>query len=366
MQKRVVQPQDLFARSQDRLLVLGARFIEDDDKAPTLAVGPLRLRDLEIEIKLDFAIEQMPKLSMSVRTEGANIQSRPDFGETRHDVEHILTQKLPAGGYDLVGANRLVRRETEQKGSPSKLLREGYLQRALLAALHSPNHETRRRLDEFRSLLTGSPLHRPPFDLVINESDETAEVHELLPEPNPDKRSIPLASAGLGVAQMYVILARIMLSGARAIAVEEPEAHLHAPTSGVHLRELLQRLVHERFIDQLFIATHSNLFDLDPTWYWDVSLVDGETRVERRPLDDIDARHLYEPGPAKHALAQLLHYAPPDEVVFRRPDGAPVTAQEMTSLLQRDDETALHFLRNLHGAALRVVRLDARRRGGAT
>jgi len=128
---------------------------------------------------------------------------------------------------------------------------------------------------------------------------------------------------------------------------------------------LLGRLVSERQIDQLFVATHSNLFDLDPDGYYDVSLVGGQTRVERRPLNEIDARHLYEPGPAKHALAQLLRYAPDDEVVFRRADGAPVTAKDMLRLLQEDDETAVRFLNNLHGAALRIVRLDARREESA-
>jgi hypothetical protein len=56
---------------------------------------------------------------------------------------------------------------------------------------------------------------------------------------------------------------------------------------------------------------------------------------------------------------------PEDDVVFRRPDGTPVIAQEMLRLLQEDDDTAVDFLRNLHGAALRIVRLDARPKGGA-
>ena len=97
----------------------------------------------------------------------------------------------------------------------------------------------------------------------------------------------------------------------------------------------------------------------------EVTLCVGETRAERKPLHEIDKSHLYEPGPAKHALAQLLQYSPDDEVVFRRPDGAPVTAREMLRLLQEDDATAVDFLRNLHGAALRIVRLDARRAGSA-
>ncbi|KYF78390.1 hypothetical protein BE17_43395 [Sorangium cellulosum] len=122
------------------------------------------------------------------------------------------------------------------------------------------------------------------------------------------------------------------------------------------------RLVEEQHIDQLFIATHSNLFDLDPTGYYDVSLQDGCTVVERADLPRIDREHLYEPGPAKRALEHLLQYAPEDEVVFRRPDGAGVTAKEMLQLLQEDDAVALHFLQDIHGAAVRMVKVQAKKR----
>jgi len=63
---------------------------------------------------------------------------------------------------------------------------------------------------------------------------------------------------------------------------------------------------------------------------------------------------------------QLLRYAPEEEVVFRRPDNTPITAREMLRLLQEDDDVAMDFLRSLHGAALRIVRLDARKKGSAT
>lgn len=46
----------------------------------------------------------------------------------------------------------------------------------------------------------------------------------------------------------------------------------------------------EPLLDQLFIATHSNLFGLDETGYWDVSLdaATSETRVVRKPRSEID------------------------------------------------------------------------------
>src|SRR5262249_44820727 len=148
--------------------------------------------------------------------------------------------------------------------------------------------------------------------------------------------------------QLYAIIAPILLAGGRLVAIEEPEAHLHAPSTGRELRALLEGMVREGRVGQIFIATHSNLFDLDPTGYWDVSLDSetGETRVARKDLVEIDAQHLYEPGPAKHALTQLLRYAPEEEVVFRRPDNTPVTAREMLRLLQEDDDVAVEFLRS--------------------
>ena len=116
----------------------------------------------------------------------------------------------------------------------------------------------------------------------------------------------------------------------------------------------------EKHIDQLFVATHSNLFDLDPTGFFDVRLENGETVVAKKPLDAID-QHLYEPGPTLHALEELLAIAPPDKVMFRRPDGSPVTAQEMVTMLRAADPIALDYLRNLHAAAVDVVGLRSRR-----
>ena len=113
-------------------------------------------------------------------------------------------------------------------------------------------------------------------------------------------------------------------------------------------------------IDQLFIATHSNLFDLDETGYWDVALENGETVARRKPLDEIDRAHLYEPGPAKHQLQETLRLYG-DEVVFRTADGRRLTATEMLVLLQNDDDIAQAFLETMHGAALQVTGLGAMR-----
>lgn len=60
-----------------------------------------------------------------------------------------------------------------------------------------------------------------------------------------------------------------------------------------------------------FVATHSDLFDLNLDGWYDVSLNDGQTQVEWcTDWAEMDRRHIYEPGPALHALTDLLRYLP--------------------------------------------------------
>lgn len=334
-----------------------------------------------MEVTFDWTLEHQPSLSFTSLYSGESdlmvlLEPKSQPYETNEDYSLRMRQRdqlrallieLSARAYALVSADRLPR--PEGTSAPPKgedivawHLRAGRLKSALLAAQLSPNHEVRRKLAAFRALLAGEPLHRPHFAPVQDPRTGEIDLRELLPEPNPEGRDVSIDLAGLGIAQVYAILAQAMLLGARAVGIEEPEAHLHAPTSGRALRQLLVRLVEEQHIDQLFIATHSNLFDLDPTGYYDVSLDDGSTVVERADLSRIDREHLYEPGPAKHALENLLQYAPEDEVVFRHPDGAGVTAKEMLRLLQEDDAVALRFLQDIHGAAVRMVKVQSKKR----
>jgi hypothetical protein len=233
------------------------------------------------------------------------------------------------------------------------LLSSGQLKAALFLASHHPSFRVRNRYRAFKRLLRSSPFNRPAFDVTYSERTHKIELREDL-----GRGDIALDLQGLGIFQVYSILAQATLSTASIIGLEEPEAHLHAPTTGRQLREALVQLVTTRTIRQLFVATHSNLFDLDPTGYFDVSRdSDGTTRVARRPLSDIDKYHLYEPGPAKHALAGFLSYLPSDEVVYRTSDGAPITATEMLAMLQADTDEAVSFLSDVHAAAVRLVTL---------
>ena len=353
---------------------LGLTLVSSSD-APVFA-----FRDRQIaELTLEITFERFPgrgtcvSVSRLEDSHGADLRplwhdnaSKGEARELRDQLGRWFEETFVEQSYRLVPAVRAIGSEAGEldahdRASLALLLERGRIKEAFVRALTSPDPVIRTRFARLRRLLTEPPLSRPAFDPVHDPHANTFEIHE---QPGRSGgRDVPLDLAGLGIQQIYAVLGQILLGRASAVGIEEPEAHLHAPTSGRHLRELLHRLVELGDVQQLFIATHSNLFDLDPSGYYDVRREDGVTIVERKAgLSEIDLRHLYEPGPAKRGLADLLHLVDPGTPVLRRPDGSPVSAEEMLVMLQEDTSEAVDFLRDVHGAAVRAVQLRAVRK----
>ena len=397
---------DLCKFEDSRLVVLGVK-LQAGTGGSIIPIRNAIVSSLTIEITLDWMDQSAPQMWFS-RLEGkgdllpilrkdasltdnaaALVQEQigdpmpgqapgneDEVQETFHDwvvrpIHRFLSVDLPQRTYALVHGTRgdVASIANGSKGvgaSPapghvqaiSELLRRGLVARALVEAQQSPESTLRQGFEKLREVLQGEPLRRPPFDPVRDPQQGRYELRER----SESIGDVSVDLSGLGMVQIYTILAHVLLRGAGAVGVEEPEAHLHAPTTGRHLRELLKRVVEEGHVSQLFIATHSNLFDLDPGGYFDVRMDKEQgTVIERvNDLSQIDRDHLYEPGPAKHALLRSMSYLDPDEVVFRRPGGAPVSCQEMIEMLERDDPAAMGFLEDVHGAAIRVVRVRAK------
>lgn len=231
------------------------------------------------------------------------------------------------------------------------MLTAGDVRGAFVTAHQHPRPEVRDRFVRLQNLLTRPPLSLRPFDAVRTGKGEPDIQARVL-----GGGAVPLNLAGLGTHQLLYILSSIVLEPVDIVTLEEPEAHLHAPTSGRALRRLLVQLLDERLVNQLFIATHSNLFDLDPEGYWHVERGEQGTTVERRTdLASIDRDHLYEPGPAKHALEDVLRLIP-QAVVARMPNGDPITGEEMIRMLQADTDEAMEYCQSVVRAAVRLVR----------
>lgn len=355
----VISSRDFAIDLSPRTLSIGAAVAVEGD---AWSVAGQAVTEVVVEVTFDEIVPDQFRLSASELS--MNGRSTPGlFTELRGGIDACRAALDDLSrAFWLLDAVRAPRFETTvapaRDGEDPVLahLREGRLKNALFVAQNSPDASVRARFRALHQLLEGEPLRRPHFDVVQHQATQEVDVREPL-----GKSDVPLDRFGLGVAQVYALLAGVLLSNGRAVAIEEPEAHLHAPTLGRALRALLRRLVDEGILDQLFIATHSNLFDLDPDGYWDVSMVDGETRVVRKPLHEIDRHHLWETGPTRHALMLMLRYAPADKVVFAHADGRPITAGQMLQYLRDDDNVTKRFLGNLHGAALDMMRIASDR-----
>jgi hypothetical protein len=233
------------------------------------------------------------------------------------------------------------------------------VKRALFDASVSPHRKTRDRFARLRQFLQDPPLCRPPFEVVRDPATDSPDVRERFGDAE-----VSIDRIGLGHMQVYAILTTILLQRGDMVAVEEPEAHLHAPTTGRGMRDCLLRVVKNRIIDQLFVATHSNLFDLDPDGYWDVRINEEtkSTLIARKPLQDLEQDHLYEPGPMKRVLRVMLEqYRDDARVMFLARDGKKVTAAELIHHLDDDDDLALEYVRGLYSAAMELYGRQARR-----
>ncbi len=374
----ITRDEDFFAQATTREIVLGCHLTfpaRDPLRPPPPLVDEHESIELRVELKLNVSARRVAELKFS----SIRIDGRPIGVAKFEPFSTWCHTTLTPAAFGMVDAVRALPNEiepvhvdptTDGQDSVQADLQAGRLKSALFAAKNFPRGEVRFRFEQLQRLMSNE-LGRPGFDVVRDPKTREIDLREMLPPPNPNHVDVPLGRAGLGVVQVYAIIATMLFARRRAIGLEEPEAHLHAPTMGRLLRKALAAMVageqqEEPLLDQLFIATHSNLFDLDETGYWDVSLdaATGETRVVRKPLSEIDRLHLVEPGPARHILQRMLQrYG--DEFVFRDKDGRRYSATEMLAALQREEPVAMEFLRTMHETALETMAMRAQDEPGA-
>lgn len=183
------------------------------------------------------------------------------------------------------------------------------------------NHDPEESL--YRALLSADPGQRDAMLRLerllsrVKLFGESASAISLRPVNNaygervihlshPTHGELPIRNLGSGEQQMVYMLAQRVITPFPIAQVEEPEAHLHTLRMESLAKALLEAVRGDGGtpdVDQLWIATHHHHFALAPE-YFDVSLVDGATVVERKPRAKA-AEHFYEPGPIWEALRQL-------------------------------------------------------------
>ncbi len=358
-----IRDEDFFARDSVAPIILGAEIEDLDDNFSGAKFHQRNVHTLLAEVVCERVRPGQRNLKFSRLLVNGTKPGLPfDDPTIRDSLREIVPQTFTHLGVTRTLSVNAFRDGATPRPRTIGTIPDGEVVQELFAAKNAHDPKLRRRFQDLRAYIA-TTLGRGEFDVFMGP--EGLELRERLPEPNPLGLDIRVDRAGHGIVQVYAILASILLAQGQLVAIEEPEAHLHAPTLGRHLREILKGMVEKGRVHQFFVATHSNLFDLDLTGYWDVALLDGETRVQRKPLDEVDRLHLFEPGPAKHQIQEMLRLYG-DEVVFRARDGRRLPASEMLMELQADTDMAKEFLETVHAAAMQVIGLRARRDSGSS
>lgn len=167
--------------------------------------------------------------------------------------------------FALVRADRTLTREASEGASP--LATREPLPRALGKALHDAESATGAPRERFKRFvaalgrfgdLVGAGQWRMRFDTEADRAELVLDTGSEL---------LPLRLMGSGIQQIAVLCARLVMTGADIIGVEEPELNLRW-TAQRALRDVLDELAADpEAPSQLLITSHSGQFETQPPFY---------------------------------------------------------------------------------------------------
>jgi len=169
---------------------------------------------------------------------------------------------------------------------------------------------------------------------------------------------IPIANLGTGEQQLLILLLEVLISGAPIVQLEEPEAHLHKKLM-LRLADILQDVIKDHDVDQLFLATHHHAFAIAPEYY-DVTYDDEHGTRAKRTNRAKAIEHFYEPSPLWDALRSLVDSGlTQDAVLFRDETGRAVRAKEVLASIEQQGPLAKRFVEEMTKTILLSMREEA-------
>jgi predicted ATPase len=266
-----------------------------DEKLPIELRARLQLGDAYLEvgdpdwlakpIEIEFSLERRDEeirvsLTSLAAFDGTDAASG---AEDRTRVLERLSPRRRAGAlcprFALLRADRTIVAEpmptTEATGSREPISRD--LGLAIYDAAEAGDPRFARlvkALEAFRDL-TGEGQWRAFYDRRADRADLRFE---------GTTSRVPLKLMGSGVQQIVNLVARLVMTGADIVAVEEPELNLRYAAQ-LRLRDVLDRIVGaDGEPTQLLLTSHSPAFEQEPTFYA-ISRGAGGPQVTRRPRD---------------------------------------------------------------------------------
>ncbi len=96
---------------------------------------------------------------------------------------------------------------------------------------------------------------------------------------------IPINLLGSGIQQIAALIARLLMSNATVVAIEEPELNLRY-TLQLRLREIFQEIVEDPAgPQQIFLTSHSPAFEFGE-YFYAMRKVNGLPHIEKRPIKE--------------------------------------------------------------------------------
>lgn len=214
-------------------------------------------------------------LTRLVRSDGTDVT--PSIEDTGRVLERVAVRLRDGATYPrfaLVRTDRTIvtasTPTTETPGSREPLSRE--LGLAVYDAEESKDPRFRRLLTSLEAIrdLVGEGQWRAHYDRRTDRADLRFDGE-------------PLRLMGSGVQQIVNLAARLLLTGADIIAVEEPELNLRY-SAQLRLRDVMNSLVGKGDgPSQLLLTSHSPAFELEPTFYALTRGAEGP-HVKQRPI----------------------------------------------------------------------------------
>jgi hypothetical protein len=283
--ERGFPPGEIFHLQQPRPIRLRAGLLletqELDEGDPSWLARPLSL-GVRLERREDELVMALEELRQA---DGTHVGS--EEGDIARVLERLVRrrrQKTFEPRFALVRADRTVAAESEPGSKESvPLATRELLPPELALALYDAESATdpvlRQRFEQFRRALESfrDLLGDGQWQVRYDRRADRAEVSF-----DSATARIPLRLMGSGVQQVVSLTARLVMTGADIMAVEEPELNLRHGAQ-LRLREIFRQLVRDsQGPSQLFLTSHSPAFETRDIFYALTRSPEGP-RVEKRP-----------------------------------------------------------------------------------
>jgi hypothetical protein len=202
---------------------------------------------------------------------------------------HLPQTQLSAPRFALLGTDR---RLWDERGDENRDLVPASLLLQLYDAKEAFDSARYRRWELFTKMMAR-------FEDMLGEGSFVAVYDRRVNRANlawqTKHARIPVALLGSGVQQIIAIVARLLMSDATIVAIEEPELNLRFSLQR-RLHDIFEEIVNEDVgLRQIFLTSHSPGFESGQFFYGMSATSDGPV-IERRPVDQAS---IY----TEHALA---------------------------------------------------------------